>query len=169
MDEVLACRPLGPKPIRGPNIGDRRSISRAELQITVTVDCLDADLVLFALPVHGQLDRDPGCAPAPQCAIEVRQIANLRPVDRDDPIGMLDSRAGSRAFRSDAAHHELTTDLLQIGAEPRPRRGRTSKRDQIAALGMRHLPRVRLVRRRSGPPPAFPWLPARCRVACGVR
>jgi hypothetical protein len=128
MDEVLACRPLGPKPIRGPNIGDRRSISRAELQITVTVDCLDADLVLFALPVHGQLDRDPGCAPAPQCAIEVRQIANLRPVDRDDPIAMLDSRAGSRAFRSDAAHHELTTDLLQIGAEPRPRRGRTAER-----------------------------------------
>jgi hypothetical protein len=41
---------------------------------------------------------------------------------------MLDSAAGGRAFRSDAAHHDLTVDLLQICAEPRPRRRRPAKR-----------------------------------------
>ena len=54
-------------------------------------------------------------------------------------MAMLDFGAGGRGFRSGAAHHELTVDLLQICAEPLPRRGRTAKRDQIAALGMCHL------------------------------
>ncbi len=92
---VLACRMLNPKPLRGPNTGDRPSIGRAELQIAVTIDCLDADLMLFALPVHGQLDRDPGFAPAPQRAIKISQIADLRPVDRDHPVAMLDSAAAA--------------------------------------------------------------------------
>ena len=92
---VLACRMLNPKPLRGPNTGDRPSIGRAELQIAVTIDCLDADLMLFALPVHGQLDRDPGLRPAPQRAIKIAQIADLRPVDRDHPVAMLDSAAAA--------------------------------------------------------------------------
>src|SRR5271169_4710543 len=129
---ILTCRPLDPKALRGPNIGDPPSVGRAELQITVTIDCLDADLVLFALPVHGQFYRDPGFAPAPQRAIKIRQIADIRPVDRDDPVAVLDPRPGTRAFRRDAAHHEFTVYLLEIGAEPRPHRGRAPERDQVA-------------------------------------
>jgi hypothetical protein len=51
----------------------------------------------------------------------------------------------TQPFRSDAAHHELTVDPLEICAEPRLRRGRAAKRDQTAALGMRKLPQVRAV------------------------
>ena len=67
-------------------------------------------------------------------------MADLRPVDREDPVAMLASGAGTQPLRSDAASHELTVDLLEICAEPRPRRGRAAKRDQTPALGMRKLP-----------------------------
>src|SRR5437016_949991 len=116
----------------GTGTGDRSSISRAELQIAITVDGLDADLVLLAVPLHGQLDGDPGGAAAPQHAIEFRKIVDCRPVDRNHPVAVPEPRSFGRTLRCDPPHHEFSVEILEAGAEPRARRGRAPQRDQVS-------------------------------------
>src|SRR5207248_11520133 len=72
----------------GTGTEDRSSISRAELQIAITVDGLDAHLVLLAVTPHSQLDGDPGGAAAPQHAIQFRNIVDSRSIERNTPVSV---------------------------------------------------------------------------------